>query len=181
MVLVVASVVVVIALMQGGSLANLAATKFGWVWVLVIALALQIEADIFASSDLPQAVEIRLLVVTYFGVALFMGLNFKLPGMPIAAAGLVLNAIVIFLNGAMPVSRWAADIAGATLGQDLGVKHEIAGSNTVLPFLADVIPIPYTSWVVSFGDVVLAVGIGVLVYRRTMEGQPERVSRKASD
>ena len=181
LVLVVASVVAVVALVQGGSLANLAATKFGWVWVLVIALALQIEADIFAPSDLAQEVAIRLLVVTYFGVALFMGLNRKLPGMPIAAVGLVLNAIVIFLNDAMPVSRWAAGIAGATLGQDLGVKHEVAGPNTILPILADVIPIPYTSWVVSIGDVVLAVGIGVLVYRRTTDDQPEREARRAFD
>ena len=180
MVLVVASVVAVIALMQGGSLANLAATKFGWVWVLMIALALQIEADIFAPANLPRDVAIRLLVVTYFGCALFMGLNRKLPGMPIAAIGLVLNAVVIFLNDAMPVSRWAAEIAGAGLGQDLGVKHEVAGPDTVLPFLADVIPLPNTLQIVSIGDVILALGIGVLIYRRTMAGRQETVVTTAS-
>jgi hypothetical protein len=84
-----------------------------------------------------------------------------------------LNALVIFLNNAMPVSRWAADIAGvASFGGELGVKHEIAGPGTVLGFLGDVIPIPNTGQIVSLGDIVLAIGIGVLVYRRTRTPTP---------
>lgn len=182
MVLVVASVVALVAVMRGGSLHNLAATNFGWVWVLVIALVLQILGDLFAPSNLPEASAIRLLVVSLSGVALFMLLNRSLPGMAIAAVGLALNAIVIFLNDAMPVSRWAAEVAGVTsFGEGLGIKHEIAGPDTVLAFLGDVIPIPNTLQIVSVGDVVLAVGIAALVYRRTLDGEPEIAATKVSD
>jgi hypothetical protein len=62
----------------------------------------------------------------------------------------------------------------------MGVKHEIAGPDTVLPFLGDVIPLPYLSRIISVGDVVLAIGIAILVYRRTMGDEGKRAGKRAA-
>lgn len=174
LVLVVAAVSAALAVRRGGSLTNLASTTFEWVGVLLAALVLQVAADLFAPNDISST---GLLVVTYLVVAAFVLRNRKLPGILIAVVGLAMNILVISLNGAMPVSRWAADIAGGgSVGDEMGIKHEIAGSETDLAFLGDVIPIPETGRVISAGDVVLAAGIAVLVYRRTIY-EPKAVRR----
>lgn len=168
MVLAVALVACTIALVRGGSLESLAATRFGWTWLLLVALAVQVTSSLWARFT-SETIEAAVLVLTYAAVAFFLALNRALPGMLVAAFGMSLNALVIVANGAMPVSLWAARIAGADPYGDLGVKHEPAGPHTVLSFLGDVIPIPETLQVISVGDVVMAVGIGLLVYRRTLD------------
>ena len=174
LVIVVAVVSAALAVRRGGSLANLASTTFEWIGVLVAALLLQITADLFAPDDISST---GLLVVTYLAVAAFVLRNRMLPGILIAFAGLVMNILVISLNGAMPVSRWAAEIAGVeSVPSEMGIKHEIAGPETDLGWLGDVIPIPATGSVISAGDVVLAAGLAVLVYRRTLY-QPKVVKR----
>lgn len=174
--LVVAAVSAAVAVRRGGSLTNLASTTFEWTGVLIAALVLQVAADLFAPSDISST---GLLIVTYLGVAAFVLRNRMLPGILIAVAGLAMNILVISLNGAMPVSRWAADVAGVeAVGDEMGIKHEIAGPETTLAWLGDVIPIPETGRVISAGDVVLAAGIAVLVYRRTLYEQ--RSVRRAS-
>ncbi|HWC14047.1 MAG TPA: DUF5317 domain-containing protein [Actinomycetota bacterium] len=172
LVLVTAAVVAFIAVRRGGSLEALAATEFAWTSLLFVALLVQVTADLWGRFT-PATVEAAVLVLTYTAVAFFLALNRHLPGMLIAAVGMSLNAIVIVVNGAMPVSLWAARIAGVELEGDLGVKHEAAGPHTVLSFLADVIPIPLTLQVVSIGDVVMAVGIAILVYRQTLRPLPQ--------
>ena len=174
--LIVAAVSAALAVRRGGSLTNLASTTFEWVGVLAAALLLQIAADLFAPDDISST---GLLVVTYLAVAAFVLRNRRLPGILIAVAGLAMNILVIYLNGAMPVSRWAAEIAGVeVVADEMGIKHEIASPRTRVGFLGDVIPIPETERVISAGDVVLAVGIAVLVYRRTLD-EPKTV-RQAS-
>ena len=180
LVLVVAAVAAAIALMRGGSLTALAETRLGWVWILAAALAVQLVVEFFWPGDLPREGAVALVVLTYAAAALFMTLNRRLPGTAIAATGLWLNALVIALNGAMPVSRWAASIASDRPLGDMGIKHEIAGANTVLPFLGDVIPLPYVARIISPGDVVLAIGIAILVYRRTMGDEGKRAGKRAA-
>lgn len=179
LVLVTAAVVAFIAVRRGGSLEALASTEFAWTSLLFVALLVQITADLWGRFT-PATVEAAVLVLTYAAVAFFLALNRHLPGMLIAAVGMSLNAIVIVLNGAMPVSLWAARIAGLELKGDLGVKHEVAGPHTVLGFLGDIIPIPMTLQVVSIGDVVMAVGIALLVYRQTLRRSPQAVDAAES-
>lgn len=167
LVLVAAIVAASVALVRGGSLSALAGTQFRWTWVLFASLLVQVAADIWA-GDISRTLGVTLFVLSYVGVALFMLLNRSFAGMAFAAAGLALNALVIAVNGAMPVSRWAADVAGIGSLGDMGVKHEVAGPDTVLSFLGDVIPIPSTLQIISVGDVVLGVGIALLVYRQTL-------------
>lgn len=159
---------VAIALARGGSLERLAATKFRWPWLVVLGLGVQIAVDVWSPRWLDDGTGVIVLLVSNAFVAAFLVANARLPGVAFAAIGMLLNVIVIAANGAMPVARGALETAGYGSDiSDLGNKHEFLGDETVLPWLADVIPIPLLRSVISLGDVALAIGIAQLVYTRT--------------
>ena len=181
LVLVVTALAVVIGLLRRGSLDELARTEFHWVPVLVAALLVQVAADIWDPPWLGESGALAVLIGTNIAVAAFLIRNWELPGMPAAGAGMVLNVTVISANGAMPVSRRAAELAGFEGPMaDPGLKHELLGPDTLLPWLADVIPIPVLNRLISPGDVLIAFGIGWLVYRRMMEGRRLERPRSAA-
>ena len=168
-VLAVAAVAGLYGLVRGGSLEGIAATKFRFLWLLFAGFLLQVGFSLWNPEWLTEAGELAILAGSNLLVALFLALNRRLPGMLIAAAGLVLNVVVIASNGAMPVSLEAAEVAGTDIeAADFGIKHEPLHDDTVFPWLGDVIPLPGLSTLISAGDVVLALGIGRLVYRRTL-------------
>ncbi|HJR45502.1 MAG TPA: DUF5317 family protein [Actinomycetota bacterium] len=165
--LVVAVIAAVFGLIRGGSLDALSQTKLRWLPLLFGALVFQAGFDLWNPDWLSDTGDLAVLLVSHVAVAVFFALNWKLAGMALAAAGFVLNVIVIAANGAMPVSQRASELAGLEDVGELGVKHELLDDGTAVPWLADVIPVPGTGKVVSLGDVLLAAGIGWLVYRRT--------------
>ena len=175
-ILVIAVVAAVYGLVRGGSLDTLAATHFRFVWVLIAALVVQLGFDIWDPEWLTETGDLVVLLGSNVAVAVFMLLNRHLPGMWLAAVGLLLNALVIAANQAMPVSEHALEIAGLE-SMPFGVKHEPLGGNTVLPWIADVIPLPGMKTILSVGDLFLAAGIGWLVYRRTI-AEPERLEEE---
>ena len=179
-VLAVAAVAGLYGLIRGGSLDGVAATKFRFLWLLFAGFVLQIGFSLWNPVWLTETGEIAVLVTSNLLVAAFLTANVRLPGMLFAAAGLVLNMLVIASNGAMPVSLEAADVAGTDLETaDFGIKHEPLGDDTVFPWLGDVIPLPGLSTLISAGDIVLALGLGRLVYRRTLaEDEPELLSER---
>jgi hypothetical protein len=176
--LMVAVAAALIGLLRGGSLDSLASTPFKALPLLFASLVVQAGADIWNPDWLPEWGALLVLLLTNAGVAIFLLLNRHLPGMMLAAIGLVLNVVVIAANGAMPVSADAIEASGMGSLEEFGLKHELITDDTLLPFLADVIPVPLIAKVVSLGDVFLGAGIGWLVYRRMMEPEPE-VSRPA--
>jgi hypothetical protein len=101
-------------------------------------------------------------------VVAFLARNRGIRGTGLVALGLTLNAAVVAANGAMPVSAEAAGRAGVGT-QDLlrggDPRHELAGPETRLRQLGDVVPVPLPlrPEVVSPGDVLLAAGLGQLV------------------
>lgn len=99
-------------------------------------------------------------------VVVFLARNRRLAGIPLVALGLLLNALVVGANGAMPVSDAAAARAGVPLTGLVGdPRHELADSRTRLPWLGDVVPVPLPvrAEVVSAGDVLVAAGLVQLV------------------
>lgn len=94
----------------------------------------------------------------------FLLANRGVRGTGLVALGLGANALVVGLNGAMPVSAAALDRAGsgATVS---GPRHEPSGSGTRLPWLGDVVPVllPLRPEVVSPGDVLVAAGVAQVV------------------
>jgi hypothetical protein len=94
--------------------------------------------------------------------------NLRVAGIPLVALGLVLNAVVVARNGAMPVSIFSAHRAGVSIisiatGND--PRHTIAGIGSVWRSLGDVIPLPLPAVpeVVSPGDVLVAAGLGEFI------------------
>jgi hypothetical protein len=150
----------------------------GW-QLLVAAASFQLAGTLVArttGSSWPYAVGSVAAVVLLIG---FLLRNTSLPGVPLVALGLALNALVVAANAAMPVSLWAAARAGVdvtSIAAGLDPRHELADGSTTLRALGDVIPvrIPWFPEVVSAGDVLVAAGLGLLVVMGLRWGQARR-------
>jgi Family of unknown function (DUF5317) len=168
-VLIVALAATAVGVLSGGSLESLAATSVRFLWIVYVALIVQVGAVILDPSWLSNDGALWLLLTTNVAIAAFLLINRRLPGMLIAAAGLLLNVAVITANGAMPVSDAVLDTAGVSEAEldTADLKHERMTDDTVLPWLGDVIVIPWLREVWSAGDVVLAGGIAYFIWKRT--------------
>ena len=121
-------------------------------------------------------------------VAAFLAANRSVRGTGLVALGLAANALVVGLNGAMPVSTGAAQVAGVPPEDLTDARHEVLGAGTRLPALGDVVPVrlPLRPEVVSPGDVLVAAGlaqlvvVGMLSQQRTGRPLPALPPRPAS-
>jgi hypothetical protein len=132
-----------------------------------VGLVAQLVFEFWTPGWVIAGVGLAIFLVTDLMVAAWLLVNRRLPGMRLAALGLLLNVFVIAANQSMPVSAWAADVAGIRGSLDVGFKHETMTRATVAPWLGDVIPVPHTAEIFSPGDVVIAAGIVAFVYRTT--------------
>ncbi|MGE5140486.1 MAG: DUF5317 domain-containing protein [Rudaea sp.] len=178
-----------IALLRGGRPANLAQFDIRFLWLAFVPFVLQLW--LFSPLGSPYNEDERLVQLAYFGsmaiAALILLLNRHIPGLTWIAAGLALNLLVISLNGGfMPVSSQAREVAG--LGPISGRDNNVVPltESTLLPFLADIIPIP--SWVplanvLSIGDMVIAAGTFIFTQRALFpayQGEPFETERESS-
>jgi hypothetical protein len=148
------------ALLTGGRFSALADnTLTGLRWLAAAATA-QILGAVTGGIAYPLG-----LIASAVFIGLFLRLNLVRPGVSLLAAGFGLNALVVALNGAMPVSASALARAGAHHFVD-DPRHELADASTVLPWLGDVVPValPGLRQAVSPGDVLIAAGAGLLLY-----------------
>lgn len=100
--------------------------------------------------------------------AAFLLANRGVRGTGLVALGLAANALVVGVNGAMPVSATAAARAGVPLVDveaGLDGRHVRETTATRLPALGDRVPVllPGRPEVVSAGDVLVAAGLAQLV------------------
>lgn len=79
-------------------------------------------------------------------------------GLSVVATGIVLNLLVVLLNGGMPF------LCDESLGGSGLAFYHRGGQGTVLPWLADVVPVP-GGLLVSAGDVLLATGVVSVIVR----------------
>ncbi|WP_436786669.1 DUF5317 family protein [Yinghuangia sp. YIM S10712] len=110
----------------------------------------------------PTVRQVLLLASTALAVR-FAAAHRHIAGIPLAAAGLVLNTLVTVVNGGMPVSEQAAARAGAE--RTAGAGHIAAGADTRWDVLGEWIPVPLPVHpeVVGPGDVLVAAGVGLVV------------------
>jgi hypothetical protein len=161
-----------VALLAGGSLRQVMETRLRATWVLFLALALQAGLDIVAplrgsAADLGY----WLLVASYLLLLGFCAANFGLRGMSVVAIGIVLNAAVITLNRGMPIRTARGEVVTT-------VKHHLEGPSDRLMPLADIIVVPPINQALSFGDLIMVVGlVDVLVHRS--RATPTRTRRRA--
>jgi hypothetical protein len=163
-------VAIAIVLVTRGSLRQLLRLRIQAVWLVVLALAIQIVLEFV---DLPKDriddLGFGLLMASYALLLAFCFVNLRIPAMWIVTLGVALNALVIGLNQGMPTrDREVTTASGRTIDKPIerSVKHRPEGDDDLLPFLGDKIVIPEPiDEVISVGDIVLAFGIVAVCYR----------------
>ena len=162
-----------------GRLSNLPSLKLRAVWILLVALFIQVLIfPLFLPQPLfPYAIA-PLHLVSYAMVLVWILMNLRLRPMWIVGLGGVLNFLVLAVNGGyMPVSLDALVQAGeASTANHLAATGVYAnvipmGADTRLNFLGDILAMP--DWVplarvLSLGDIVIAMGIAWLIAKGMM-------------
>lgn len=161
---VVIAIAVLIALVRGGNLANLANIEFRWFYLLFIPLLLQLLIFTPLASYLPGGITLGTVIYLSSMMigAVVVWQNRRLPGFPLLLAGLLANTLVIVANGGhMPVLAAAREIAGMPplSGPDNNVTS--LSDTSLFWFLADILPMPKLfpmANVYSVGDVLIGIG-----------------------
>ncbi|WBQ07211.1 DUF5317 domain-containing protein [Kribbella sp. CA-293567] len=160
LVLLVMVLAAVAALLTGGRLTDLADNTLSGLHWLAAAASGQILGSLTGGIAYPVG-----LIGSAACIGVFLRLNLRRPGVALLALGFACNALVVALNGAMPVSLATLARAGIN-GFVEGPRHELADAATRLPWLGDVVPValPGLGQAISPGDVLIAAGAGLLVY-----------------
>jgi hypothetical protein len=167
---------VAVGFATGGSLDRLGTLRLRRARLVVAAVVVQLLGGVVGGPAYPLG-----LAVSAGLVAWFLAQNRGVRGTGLLGLGLLLNALVVGLNGAMPVSLDALGKAGLS-SQDLlagnDPRHELADSGTRLHQVGDVIPVllPLRPEVVSVGDVLIASGLAQLVVTAMRRRDPARAS-----
>jgi uncharacterized protein DUF5317 len=164
-----------LALLRGGSLGHFVDLRLRW--GLLAAAGLVVQLLIF-TPFLETPLIVGLTAPLYIlSMALLIGwvaANWRIPGMGIMAAGLLMNAAAIVANGGhMPVSPEQARYAGtigryATDGLAVSNNSVVAADGVRLWLLTDILALPAGfpfANVYSIGDLLLTVGACVLCWR----------------
>ena len=154
----------ILGLLVGGRIDNLARLRFRWPWLIIAAVVIREAALLTPLNRVDGARYVYVLALAaiigwtiwHFG---------RLPGIWLVTAGGALNLLVIVVNGArMPVARELASSLArhGNLGQ-----YTVMGSGTNLNLLGDWISLYPAPEAYSPGDVLIALGLAVLVFVST--------------
>lgn len=149
----------------------------------LVGAALQVAAGWSGMPVSGGLLGISLAVLCGFAVV-----NRQLLGMGVIAVGLALNAVVVLTNGAMPVRAEALVRAGAVEVEDLarvdlGAGRRFERDSDRFVVLGDIVPVPPFDTVMSFGDLIVLMGVGSLsgdltrYARRRLRGRQASSSR----
>lgn len=146
--------------------------RVGW---LAVAAALNAMA-VLLSGDLATAAFAASLVV----LAGFAAVNRHVTGVAVVGVGLLLNLAAVGIHGAMPVRPEALARAGVIDAPDdadarIDAPRRVERDGDLVPVLGDVLPVPVTREVLSFGDLLIAVGVAdaVRALTRRRRSRPE--------
>ena len=164
----------VVGLLAGGRLANLAHIQLRWSWLLVTAVVVRFATEAALNAQVGVIEALRLpLLATAFGLLLVaLWVNRSYPGLSLAFLGVLSNALVIIANGGfMPIWGPALDAAGLTEADVNRAFHVVVDAEAGdflgrLLILGDVIPlpIPFIPNVYSLGDLFLGLGLGFFLF-----------------
>jgi len=147
-----------LALIFGGRFRYLAERSLRLWFLLPLCLALQFAAVSSAGSTWP----FLLVLLGFACLFAFAIANLAVTGFWMIALGLFLNALAIGLNHGMPIGHKAL----AHTGNNASVYpalHHVQRSSDKLLLLGDVVPISPIGEIVTFGDLILAVGIADVI------------------
>lgn len=142
-----------LALVSGGSLRNIAATDVRHPSIVAVAVGIQLALEVLHPTEGTAGhLASALLVVSYVFLLLFCALNLRLRGLAVVAVGIALNGIVITVNSGMPIRAPEAAVETTT-------KHHAERPSDELTFLGDIILVPALRQSLSFGDLIMMVGL----------------------
>jgi MFS family permease len=165
----------VMGLLAGGTLGNLATIRLRSTWLLLVAVLLRYGTEVLLGAGVSIVDALRLpLLGAAFGF-LLVGLwrNRTYPGLSLAFVGILSNATVIVVNGGyMPIWEPSLRVAGFDPAQISSAIHTVLPATLDASFLlhlgpfADVIPIPlpFIQNVASVGDAFLAAGLAFFLF-----------------
>ncbi|MBW3668797.1 MAG: DUF5317 domain-containing protein [Actinobacteria bacterium] len=161
------AVVVGLALgfLTGGRLDHLAERRFRLPGLLVAGLVVQATSGWFGDGA-----TVPLVLVSYVLLVVFCAANLAVVGMAVVLLGLSLNFLTIAVNGGMPVRRSAVVAAGIAEWHEvdeleLHAKRHLERPDDDLMVISDIIPVPVIHEVLSFGDLVMSVGVADVLFR----------------
>jgi hypothetical protein len=169
-------VALAIPLVTLGSYGRMLAVRWRYGSVLFLGLAIQIALEF---ATIPREhwhdVGFGLLVASYVLILAFAARNLVIRGMGIVFIGIACNALVITVNQGMPFKvpvEWRNESWTKPT-----VKHHPQQSDDKLRFLSDIIVVkqPFDS-VLSFGDLILAVGLCDVAYNVSRKPKRRRPS-----
>ena len=163
-----------LGLRSGGRITNLAYVQLRWIWLLLAAVIVRFvtEALLNQGVDIVEALRVPLLTGGFALLLAGLWVNRGYPGIGLAFVGIVLNAVVITINGGfMPIWQTALDAAQFVPADVTSALHVVvAGSAEDFLLrgliLGDVIPIPipFVQNVASLGDLFLTLGLGFFLF-----------------
>lgn len=176
---------ILIAMLRGGRLRDLDKLSIRWLWLPLLAFLVQAYMVFFPAERSEGLLTLRASVLagSYLCLLVMAWANRHLPGIRLIALGVLMNFVVMVVNGGyMPVTPEALVTAGH---QDLVHSMEsgarVASSKdvilereeTTLWWLSDVFVIP-RDWPLSgsfsLGDVMIAFGAFVLMQAVMLDG-----------
>jgi len=163
-----------LGLRAGGRLDNLANIQLRWPLLLIAAVLVRFGTEGLLNLGVGVVDQLRVPLLATGFVLLLIGLwiNRGYPGLSIAFVGILLNGVVIVVNGGhMPI--WATSLTAAGLTPD----HVTSALHFVVPgeasdfflhalILGDIIPvpIPIVQNVASLGDLFLTAGLAFFLF-----------------
>ena len=142
-----------IALVTGGRLHNIAATQLRHPTILALAVGIQLALEVLhPTGGMAGRLASAMLVVSYVLLLVFCAANLRLRGLAVVAVGIALNGAVITLNSGMPIRAPEAAVQTTT-------KHHAERPSDRLTFLSDIILVPALRQSLSFGDLIMLVGL----------------------
>ncbi len=184
-------IAVVLGLIVGGRLENLARIRIRWGALLFVAVVLRYGTEAAIRSGFEPAAELRLPLygLAFAMIAAILWANRTQPGLLIAAAGVTSNGLAIVLNGGwMPVWQPALQLVGMS-PSDLAVSfHRLLPEQLGRDFLLRAgpfgdllpVPLPFLPNVASIGDTFVAAGLAWYVFAMLV-APPEGVPATANE
>ena len=161
--LVVLVVAILVVPLTRGSFRRLSQLQFRHLWVLFLALGVQIALEyVDFPKDRMEDLGVAILLGSYVLIFGFCWINRKVKGMTLIGVGIACNVLVIGLNLGMPTTEELRTVNGRDVYVPIEqtVKHRPEDDETKLAFLGDVMTLPGSpNQMFSIGDIIIGLGI----------------------
>ena len=181
----------VIGLLVGGHLSNLAHVRLRWVSLLFLAVIIRFGTEwaIGAGIEIAETLRLPLFSLSFGLLLVGLWVNRAQPGLSLAFIGILLNTIAVVVNGGhMPIWRPSLIAAGFDPDTILSPFHIILASDALnADFLlhagpiGDIlpIPVPFIRNVASIGDLFLSAGLGFFLFATVLRSPEEAAAEDA--